>query len=59
MNTNEKIQAYLFYEGVDLSVEVSRRSVARALPLLVTIGNSRARFAQFCKGRDMRYGRLW
>jgi hypothetical protein len=40
MNTNEKIQVYLFYAGVDLSVELSRRRVARALPLLVTIGDS-------------------
>jgi len=40
------------------TVELSCRSVARDLPLFVTCGDSWARFAQFCKWRDTRYGRL-
>ena len=36
------------------TVELSRRSVARAFPLFVTCGDSRARFARFCEGRDIR-----
>jgi len=41
-----------------LTVELSRRSVARALPLFVTCGYSWTCFARFCKGRDMCCGRL-